>query len=315
MRWTDRGPRPSNGPVVTIALPVFNGAKYLTTTLDSLLAQDFELFELLIGDNGSTDETSDICREYAIQDERIRYHRSSENRGATWNYNRLVGLASGQYFKWAAHDDLCRPQLLGRCVEVLDSAPTSVVLCYPSTILIGENGDVLDAEFVDGLDFRERSPVERLARYVGHTGEQHAVFGVIRTDMLRRTRLIGNFWGGDIALLAELLLLGQFWETGDRLFMRRYHPGTSMSAHSSFGEVAAWYDPAKRGGTALPRTRLLGELVAAVARSDLGVVDRYRCATAVVEGWTARYWRHMGGEVKLAARHWAGRAVRSRYLG
>ncbi|MGH9157306.1 MAG: glycosyltransferase family 2 protein [Acidimicrobiales bacterium] len=290
-------------PVVTVGMPVYNGAKYLESTLDALLAQEFDAFELLIADNGSTDGTSEICGAYAARDGRIRYHRSTVNRGAAWNYNRLVPMASGRYFKWAAHDDLCRPEFLRMCVEVLDASPDSVVLCYPTTVLIGEHGEVVDPNFVDGLDRREPTPCGRLTSYVRHAGEQHAVFGLIRTDALRRTRLVGNFWGGDVALLAELLLLGQFWEIGDRLFLRRYHPGTSMFAHASFGEVAAWYDPAKQGRNALPRTRLLAELLAGVARSDLVVAERTRCAAAVLCGWTSRYWRQMGGEVKLAARH------------
>lgn len=289
-------------PVVSVGLPVFNGEKYLESALDSLLGQDLENFELLIGDNGSQDATEEICRRYASADARVSYHRSEVNRGATWNYNRLVPLATGRYFKWAAHDDLCEPSFLRRCVSALDGAPASVVLAYPRTVLIGEAGEVLDAAFIDGLDRREPTPHQRLRAYAAHVGEQHAVFGVIRSDALRRSRLIRNCWGGDIGLLSELLMVGQFWEVDDRLFLRRYHPGTSMVAQASSSGAAAWFDPAKTGRAALPRVRLFGELLANVARAPLPVLERARCAASVTAGWIPEYWRVMGGELKLLIR-------------
>ena len=96
-------------PRVSIGLPVFNGDKYLADVLDSLLSQSYPHFELIISDNASTDKTAEICRGYINKDSRIRYIRHPENMGAAWNYNHVVGLAQGEYFKWAAHDDLYHP--------------------------------------------------------------------------------------------------------------------------------------------------------------------------------------------------------------
>ena len=100
-------------------MPVYNGAKFIRQTLDSILAQTFTDFELIISDNGSTDGTDTICSEYAQSDNRIRYYPNSVNRGAAWNYNRVFELARGIYFKWAAHDDLlaAQPELHGLVVD------------------------------------------------------------------------------------------------------------------------------------------------------------------------------------------------------
>jgi Glycosyltransferases involved in cell wall biogenesis len=68
-------------PRVSVGLPVFNGEKYLAKALDSLLAQEYEDFELIISDNASTDETGRICEKYARQDGRIRYWRNPSNIG------------------------------------------------------------------------------------------------------------------------------------------------------------------------------------------------------------------------------------------
>jgi len=67
-------------------MPVYNGEKYIREALDSLLAQTFTDFELIISDNASTDGTQVICEEYAARDPRIRYVRQRENRGAVANF-------------------------------------------------------------------------------------------------------------------------------------------------------------------------------------------------------------------------------------
>src|SRR2546426_6424374 len=120
---------------VSIGLPVFNCDPLLRQAVDSLLTQTYSDFELVISDNASTDGTEAICREYAAKDHRVRYYRGERNRGAVWNWNRVFELSGGEYFKWAAHDDLCAPDYVERCVEVLDRDP-SVVLCYAETVLI-----------------------------------------------------------------------------------------------------------------------------------------------------------------------------------
>ena len=98
---------PDKVPRVSIGLPVYNGENYMAAAIDSLLAQTFTDFELIISDNASTDATEQICRDYAHRDGRIRYYREEVNRGAAWNFTHTFELARGEYFKWHAHDDLC----------------------------------------------------------------------------------------------------------------------------------------------------------------------------------------------------------------
>src|SRR5215469_16516475 len=118
-------------PRVSIGLPVWNGEKYIRSAVDSILRQDYTDFELIISDNASTDATQDICREYAAKDPRIRYYRNEKNIGASANFNRLVELARGELFKWATHDDIHMPGFLGRCIEIIDQAPSTVALVTP----------------------------------------------------------------------------------------------------------------------------------------------------------------------------------------
>ena len=96
-------------PRVSLGFPVYNGERYLAAALDSLLGQTFRDLEVVICDNASTDRTAELCAAYAARDARVRYHRNPTNLGAAPNFNRTFELSRGEYFKWAAHDDVCAP--------------------------------------------------------------------------------------------------------------------------------------------------------------------------------------------------------------
>ena len=106
-----------NKPRVSIGLPIYNGENLVIETLDSFLSQTFSDFEVIISDNGSIDRTQQICEDYAAKDGRIKYYRNLKNLGVAPNLNRVFELSSGEYFKWADHDDLLAPDFLLRCVE------------------------------------------------------------------------------------------------------------------------------------------------------------------------------------------------------
>ena len=110
-------------PQVSIGMPVYNGEKFIREALDSLLAQTFTDFELIISDNASTDGTEAICREYAARDPRIRYVRQSENRGAAANFRFVLDEAVGEYFMWAAADDIWGKGFIEKCTNLLDRNP------------------------------------------------------------------------------------------------------------------------------------------------------------------------------------------------
>ena len=131
-------------PRLSIGLPVYNGGRYLADSLDALLGQSYEDFELIISDNASTDDTSEICRHYESQDARIRYCRQARNIGLSPNHNFVVEAAQGELFKWASYDDLYARELLERCVEALDERP-DVVLAHSWTAHIDESDAVFAA--------------------------------------------------------------------------------------------------------------------------------------------------------------------------
>src|SRR3974377_119797 len=110
-------------PRVSIGMPAYNSEKFICKALDSLLAQGYENFELIISDNASTDTTPQIIKDYADRDPRIRYFRQPKNQGQTWNYNFVLEQAQGDYFMWAQTDDMWAPTWLKECVAVLEENP------------------------------------------------------------------------------------------------------------------------------------------------------------------------------------------------
>src|SRR3989338_1106721 len=141
MQWFMMRAQKKKRILLSIGMPVWNAQNYIREALNSILKQSFKDFELIISDNGSTDKTQKICEQYAKKDKRITYIRHETNRGAAWNYNYVVGLARGKYFKWAAHDDNLDPQFLRKCISVLEK-DESVILAYTRAKLMDAKGVV-----------------------------------------------------------------------------------------------------------------------------------------------------------------------------
>jgi glycosyltransferase involved in cell wall biosynthesis len=263
-------------PRVSVGLPVFNGGQFLPAALDSILTQTYSNFELIISDNASTDNTEEICRAYADRDGRINYLRNKFNIGAAKNYNRVFELSSGDYFKWAAHDDLCAPEYLERCVEVLDQR-YSVVVCHTKTTYINESGQEY-ATFDDQLDLRSARPYFRYRDYFIRSYKRcNAVFGLIRTSELKKTPLIGAYYSSDHVLLAELALRGEIYRVPEPLFFRRDHPQQFWRVRKNLKDIEAWYEPSRLAKTTFPHWRLLWEHFKTISRVSLPWSDKVRC--------------------------------------
>jgi len=288
-----------NSPKVSIGMPVFNGANYLRRSLKSLLAQDYEDFELIISDNASTDQTESICREFAKSDHRVRYFRNEINLGAARNYNKVFELAKGAFFKWAAHDDECHPSMIRRCVTVLEQAPKSVSMVYPLAELIDEEGNTLRAG-LDRIASTSPKPHQRLARLLWSLTYCDPIFGLFRTEYLKNTQLIGPFFGADYVLLGELAMLGEIWEVDEVLFRLREHPKRSHEAHQSARARAAWYDPTViQGFFIMPDwERMVWELLKSAWGAPVPLADKLKCCLVIPRMHYWRRFRNAGGRMK-----------------
>jgi glycosyltransferase involved in cell wall biosynthesis len=226
------------GPRVSLGMPVFNAERYLEEALESLLGQSFDDFELVISDNASTDKTGDICRAYMAKDERIKYFCMRQNYGLIDNFNNVFRLSNGEYFKWAASDDVCNRDYLLRAVQALDDDP-STVLVWAKTVGIDERGqrvplpyqvsDMNSAESVFSPD-----PTVRFRRLMRNIWWGSPLYGVIRARTLAETRWVyPRHMSGDHILLTELSLRGRFYELPEEMFFLRVHEGMTSWQHRS----------------------------------------------------------------------------------
>jgi glycosyltransferase involved in cell wall biosynthesis len=268
-----------HAPTVSIGMPVYNGTRFLREALDSILGQTFTDFELIISDNCSTDDTGDICREYATRDPRIRYHRNPVNLGAAQNFNRVVNLSTGRYFRWASADDVFAPDSLHVCVKALEMNP-SVVLCYPKTMLIDDQTRPVE-EFEDNLNLRIARTPERFRTAMERIRLVNVIYGLIRIEALRKTALIENYPGSDTVLVLELSLHGQFMEIPQRLFFRRMHEKASSSIESVAG-LQEFFDPNTKGRIFLRGWRHHRAYWAALSRAPVSPADRVQIAWILI---------------------------------
>ncbi len=126
-------------PLVSIVLPVYNGEKYLETSIQSCIDQTLTDWELLIIDDGSVDRSAEIAKEYASKDARIHYYKNEKNLKLPGALNRGHSLAGGQFLTWTSDDNYYRPQALEKMVNQLKETGSSFV--FTSFSEIDEEGE------------------------------------------------------------------------------------------------------------------------------------------------------------------------------
>lgn len=273
-------------PKVSVGLPVYNGERFLGEAIESVLGQTMGDFELVISDNASTDATEEICRKFARSDKRIIYSRNDRNIGANPNFNRVVELSTCEYFKWAAHDDMCAPTYLEKCLERLEADP-SAVLCHSETALVDLAGQPIRTE--DAIDSHlalpPHDPPRQLDSYLPtrrfydvllKTRWCFEIFGVMRRASLLRTRLQENYYGTDKVILATLALMGPIQMVNEPLFIRRCHPRQSTRLPSARAR-ALWSNPANPTRVIVPQGACLRGYSQSVTTAPLFPFERLTC--------------------------------------
>ena len=264
---------------MSIGLAVYNGENFLRPALDSLLAQTLGDFELIISDNASEDATAAICLEYAAADPRIRYHRNETNIGGARNENLTCELATGTYFHFAAHDDVCDPDLIRSCVAILVARP-EVVLVYPRIRKIDEHGALLEV-LPDDTRGTEATPSERLCSLYLTVRQCEMIYGVVRTSVLQASDLQRNYTDSDRTLLCQLALVGPFATVPEVLFSKRVHPEMSVIKYSDWRSRMAWFGDDVVSGPTLPNWMQLRHLLSIIRRAPISAGERvgatWRC--------------------------------------
>ena len=283
----------STVPRLSVGLPVYNGSSYVAESIEALLGQTFEDFELIISDNASTDDTGDVCRRYEKMDSRIHYFRQPRNVGLAPNHNFCVEQARGELFKWAAGDDLYARDLLERCVAALDENP-QVVLAHSWTAMVDGDGKVFQANAYPLATSAPRAP-DRFRSLLNDSGGDDDG-GIMRKEVLLRTAMKESYHHADRTIIAELALHGPFYQVPDWLYFRRDHPDRAERAHPSVRARCANMDPRRANRWRNPAPRLIGEYIWAylrmIRRAPLTPAERRECYRYLAQWMTRRARSH-----------------------
>lgn len=221
-------------PKVSVLIPVFNGAAFLPACLDSVLAQDFTDCEILISDDGSTDNSPAIIARYAARNPRIRCWRNERNFGLAGNFNHCLREARGEYIKFVLQDDLLlTPTALRRLVELLDSHPEVALAGSASEIIDATNRVVLQRRpFAAGVQPGRRLILQCLER-ANLIGEPSLV-------LFRRAQAAAGFDAAlpqvlDLDLWFQLLEQGDFAYVAEPLAAFRQHAAQQTRVNRANG--------------------------------------------------------------------------------
>jgi glycosyltransferase involved in cell wall biosynthesis len=283
-------------PRLTIGLPVYNGEKYVAESLEALLGQTYTDFELIISDNASTDSTGDICRGYEQRDSRVRYYRQPRNIGLSPNHNFVVEQARGELFKWASNDDLYARDLLERCIDAIDKYP-DVVLVHAWTAMVDESGTVTKA-FEYPLNTASQRAPERFRSLLFDSGGDDD-YGIMRTEVLRRTAMKESYHHADRTIVAELSLYGRFHQVPDWLYFRRDHADRAERACPTMRSRCVNMDPRRADPWRHPAVRLYGEYIwgyiSAIRHAPLSGAERRECYRYLAQWLTTHVRKGAGG--------------------
>lgn len=209
-------------PMVSVGVPVRNGAKFLDGALRSLLDQTYTNIEVIISDNRSSDGSGEIAERYAQSDKRIKLFKQPSDLRAIDNFRFVFEQSRGEFFMWAACDDRRNPTYIERLVETMSGNPSASVafgdLMEFSDFSQWQDGTIVPHSFATSPDEIWTKRLRRITRSMGHH-----VYGLIRSSSLRPYQ-----WKAivdrddDVPLNVHLILIGDLvYAPGAQFFYYR----------------------------------------------------------------------------------------------
>ena len=311
----------SSQPLVSLGIPVYQGERYIAQALSCACSQTYRNLEICVSDNASTDATLEICQDFARRDPRIRLEVTDRNRGSAWNFNHVVSMAHGEYFKWLAADDLIAPRYVERVVERLQQ-PDRPAWAHSRFARIYATDTCADLDSLQLEHARARSMLSDQKTSFCRTSSRasdrfRAIllgptwiednYGLIRRDLLLRTRLELPFYGSEKVMLAELALLGHYAEVPELLAFSRTHAEASAMLPTAAAQQEFVAPGETRGGSTWKlRRALLHGFRTAISRHPITRAEKRRCwMTLIAYSLQFKKWPHVLRQLLR------GKAVRS----
>jgi glycosyltransferase involved in cell wall biosynthesis len=218
-------------PLISVCIPCYNGEEFISQTIQSVLAQTFKDFELLLTDDHSNDRTVSIIRSFG--DPRINLVQNSHNLGLGANWNKTLSRATGKYVKLLGGDDVLSPECLASQVDALENpANSKVVLAICNRNVIDAGGKiVLRRPFLFRSGRASGSGLIRKSVRWGSNLIGEPVVGLFRRQALNLTGMCdaANPYLIDLQLWADLLKYGDVYVDPDYLVSFRISDTTATS--------------------------------------------------------------------------------------
>ena len=256
-------------PTVSVGMPVRNGGEWLEEALRRVLAQTYTDLEVIISDNGSTDQTRAVCERFQGEDPRVRYHRQDRPLTVIENFRFVFERARGDYFMWAAHDDRHSPNYVETLVGALDAAP-GAALAFTDSVVFSSHAAIEEGWRIPHPERMARTKARSWRRTLSKGLHPNHMYGLIRSDVLRDYPWYDIDYGPDYPLLSFLALRGDFVYRAGGCFYS-YKPATRKNP---VDRAVANYGKRLRP---LPRLRL-SWLIAKVVRDVASLEGRSRTA-------------------------------------
>lgn len=219
-------------PLVTVAIPAFNRPQGLRRAVESALSQTYANLEVLISDDGSTDETPAVCRELAA-DPRVRCLLQAVNRGFTPNVNVLIDHYRGDYLMFLGDDDWLGPRHIEESLRVLEADPTAA---FASVTVITVWPDGRETQRWAPLRLLHPSPVRRVIDLYGCWHDKVGAFYALRPRRVQeRLGHLPNFWANEQIFSAALAFTGRVVRAAEAVYYRS--PGGVSAVHSELGRA------------------------------------------------------------------------------
>lgn len=166
-----------NNPKISVCIPTYNYGQYLPDAIESVLAQSFRNYELIVVDNCSTDNTGEITQKYLKDDPRIRFIRNEANLGMAGNWNRCLSHATGEYVKILCADDVLAPTCLEKSVGLLEDNPEIALVSCARLLVDKDLTPVTTLSYSSRPELIEGHAVIQkcLIHYMNFVGEPTAV--------------------------------------------------------------------------------------------------------------------------------------------
>ncbi len=176
--------------MITIGMPVYNDVSFIEKSLDSILGQTYQNFELIISDDGSTDGSELICRKYSEKDARIKYFRQQKNLGISKNMEFLLTKAHTKYFMWTGDDDILAPSFIKKLILSLENNPDAISAFCSFTFIDG-NGNLLGEK--QDFDYSGQNIIKRLRKFIKNSNDTFG-YGIFLTEKIRKVEFPVWWW-------------------------------------------------------------------------------------------------------------------------